>query len=265
MIKRQSKPFALVMLPRKATESSYEWLRNAIRTEILQSRLKPGSRLPSTREIARIYKLSRGTVVSAMEDLKAQGYIYGVAGSGTFVCDVAPDQFLKARRVPQTRSKTGELSAKSQFAKRLKPISHFIDSTALAFRTNLPALNLFPTTLWAQVASRRLRRLTQSQLLGCMPGGYEPLRSAVAQYLVASRGVVCRESQIVIVSGVQEALDLTARILLNEGDRVLIEDPGYQVAYAAFEAAGASVVPVPVDSFGAAPTARTSPVQSCST
>lgn len=254
-MKRQSRPFSLAMSPPKATEFAYEWLRNAICTEILKGRLKPGSRLPSTREMARVYHLSRGTVISAMEDLKAQGYIHGVTGSGTFVSKVAPDYLLKTRSLPKARSSSQELSPKSEFANRLRPISHFIDTTTLAFRTNLPALNLFPTTLWAQVASRRLRQLTSSQLLGCMPGGYEPLRSAVAQYLVTSRGLVCSKSQIVIVSGVQEALDLTARILLNAGDRVLIEDPGYQVAYAAFQAAGATLIPVPVDSLGAAPAA----------
>ncbi len=252
-MKRKGRPFGLPIPPQTTGVRAYEWLRDAIRKAILEARLKPGERLPSTRELARVYKLSRGTVVSAIDDLRVQGYVNTVTGSGTFVSEVAPDHYLRNRNTAKNRMSSVEHLKKSDFADRLTPVSHFIDSTSLAFRTNLPALDLFPTTLWAQIASRRLRQLTTSQLLGCKPGGYDPLRLAVAEYLVASRGVVCTEAQVVIVSGVQEALDLTARILLNVGDRVLMEDPGYQVAYSAFHAAGAQLLPIPVDERGAAP------------
>jgi GntR family transcriptional regulator/MocR family aminotransferase len=119
-----------------------------------------------------------------------------------------------------------------------------------AFRTDQPALDLFPTTLWAQLAGRRLRRATTALLLGCDPMGYRPLQEAVADYLRTSRGVKCSPEQVAIVSGVQEALDLVARVLLNPGDRVCMENPGYPGAALVFEAVGATTVPVRVDDEG---------------
>ncbi len=119
-----------------------------------------------------------------------------------------------------------------------------------AFRPNQPAVDLFPTTLWAQVTARRLRRATGNLLLGCPPLGYRPLQEAVAAYLTTARGVQCTPDQVAIVSGVQEALDLVARLFLNPGDRVAIENPGYIGAAFTFEACGATIVPVPLDDEG---------------
>ena len=110
-----------------------------------------------------------------------------------------------------------------------------------AFRPNLPALDLFPTTLWTQVAARCLRRVSTSLLMGCEPLGHLPLRRAVAEYLNTSRGVKCVPEQVAIVSGVQEALDLVARLFLNPGDRVCMENPGYSGAAMVFEAFGAKI------------------------
>ncbi len=123
-----------------------------------------------------------------------------------------------------------------------------------AFRPNLPALDLFPMALWAQMTARRLRRASTNLLIGCGPMGYRPLQGAVCDYLVTSRGVRCRPEQIAIVSGVQEALDLVARLFLNRGDRVCIEDPGYPGAALIFEAHGARIATAVVDDEGIRPT-----------
>jgi GntR family transcriptional regulator/MocR family aminotransferase len=114
----------------------------------------------------------------------------------------------------------------------------------------VPALDLFPTTLWAQITARRLRRVPASLLLGCDPMGYGPLREGVADYVGTSRGVKCVAGQVVIVTGVQEALDLVARLFLDSGDRVCVEDPGYPGAAGVFEAAGAKISAVRVDDEG---------------
>jgi len=252
---RRTTPYQLVLPPRASCVPTSHWLREALRSGIMTGMLGPGQRMPATREIARHYGLSRGTVLTAIDDLKAEGYVRGVPGSGTFVCDLLPEELMQsgAPAVLQKQAPAPGFPRLSDYAMRVKPVPYFANPASLAFRTNLPALDLFPTSLWAQVASRRLRRVSTSDLLGSNTRGYGPLRQVLAQYLRAERGVRCETEQIVIVSGIQEALDLVARLLLNPGDRVLLEDPGFQGAYVALEAAGANIVSIPIDSEGAAP------------
>jgi len=249
---KRTTTFALMLPPRDAAAPACRWLCTALRAEILEGRLRPGARLPATRDLAGQVGLSRGTIVSAFEQLKAEGYLEGSVGSGTFVNKVLPDELLQVRRkagtpppVPPPRPRRV-----SGFGTRVTPLPVHGALPARAFRTDQPALDLFPTTLWAQIASRRLRRASSSLLLGCGPLGYRPLREVVAEYLTVSRGVVCVPEQVAIVSGVQEALDLAARLLLDPGDRVCMEDPGYAGAARVFTACGASIVTAPVDGEG---------------
>ncbi len=150
----------------------------------------------------------------------------------------------------------------SAFAGRVTEFSGLEVRPTRAFRCNLPALDLFPTTLWAQLSARRLRRATTALLLGVPATGYRPLQEAVTDYLRTSRGVNCRPEQVAIVSGVQEALDLVARLCIDPGDRVCIEDPGYPGAALVFEAYGAKLTPVRLDDEGMTiPGPRLAPVR----
>ena len=244
-----------LMLPAREPEApAYRWIYAALRTEILEGRLRPGSRLPSSRDLASQYRLSRGTIVTAFEQLKSEGYIEGTIGSGSYVSKVLPEQLLKvttARAELHTfRNGTRRTQRNlSEYARRLRWFPP-LELRSRAFLPNVPALDLFPTTLWAQIAARRFRMATAALLLGCDPLGYRPLREAIADYLRTSRGVRCSFEQVVIVSGVQEALDLTVRLFLNPGDRLCMENPGYIGASCVFEAIGAQVVPAPVDDDG---------------
>jgi GntR family transcriptional regulator / MocR family aminotransferase len=227
----------------------FEELRNAI----LAGRLAPGTQLPSSRELARQYGLSRGTVVAVFERLGGEGYVSGKIGAGTFVSPGLPAQ----RRVtPQTRSfsATGgnapRFSRRSQQMRRtcfpLEPISRL----GVPFRSYQPDLEAFPLALWSRIAARR-QRLARRLLLGVGdPRGYRPLREAVADYLGVARGVTCNADQIFIMSSVQQALDLAARLLLDPGEPAWIEDPGYPGARLVLEAAGVKLIPVPVDAQG---------------
>lgn len=245
-------PFELVLPPRVAGAPVYRWLYAALRDEILEGRLRPGARLPATRDLAKRYGLSRGTVVIAFEQLRSEGYVEGTIGSGTRVSKVLPDDLLNVVRHARTPSVNPRLATRrlSDYARRIGPPDLTEGRPTRAFRANLPALDLFPTTTWAQLSARRWRRASTKLLLGCGPMGYEPLRQAVADYLITSRGVICTPEQVAIVSGMQEALDLVARLVLNPGDCAGNENPGYPGASAVMRAAGAKVMPLPVDEEG---------------
>jgi GntR family transcriptional regulator/MocR family aminotransferase len=284
--------FELMLATRDPETPAYRWIYGALRTEILEGRLRPGSRLPSSRDLAIQYRLSRGTIVTAFDQLKSEGYIEGTIGSGSYVSKVLPEQLLQvaSERVAtpsasqaRQRSTGGDPSAShlssealakgearqrstelqpfgsgvrrahrnlSDYARRLELYPPLDLRHSRAFRAYVPALDLFPTTLWARITGRRVRTATATLLLGCDSLGYPPLREAIADYLRTARGVRCSAEQVAIVSGVQEAMDLTARLFLNPGDRLCMENPGYVGASCVFEAIGARVVPVPVDDEG---------------
>lgn len=254
--------FEFMLPPRGPETPAYRWVYAALRTEILEGRLQPGVRLPSTRDLASQYNLSRGTIVTAFEQLKAEGYVEGNIGSGSYVSKVLPDQLLQIAGPNRLGLREGRKPSAfrcdarppqrnlSEFGRRLDIFPPLELRPSRAFRAYVPALDLFPTTLWARIAGRRLRTATTNLLLGCDPLGYQPLREAIADYLSTSRGVRCNFEQVAIVSGVQEALDLTARLFLNPGDRVCMENPGYIGASRVFEAIGAQIVPASVDNQG---------------
>ena len=253
---KRAATFELALPPRDPRISAYRWLYSALRSAILEGRLQPGTRLPATRDLATQYRLSRGTIVNSVEQLKSEGYVQARTGSGTYVSKTLPDELLQVRSnakapLPPRQQQRGIRAQKfSAYAKRVHLFPNFASRPTRAFRPNLPALDLFPTTLWAQVAARRLRRVSTNFLMGCEPIGYLPLRQAVADYLSTSRGVNCTAEQIAIVSGAQEAFDLVARLFLNPGDRVCMENPGYLGAATVFQSLGAKISHVPLDDEG---------------
>jgi GntR family transcriptional regulator/MocR family aminotransferase len=253
---KRTTAFELALPWQDAEMPAYRRVYEALRYEILEGRLRPGARLPATRDLAGQYQLSRGTIVNAFELLKSEGYLEGSIGSGTYVSKVLPDELLHVGNASQRagdRQITGQRRRRrrlSDYAKRVQPFPAFDPHPARAFRANIPALDLFPASLWAQIAARRWRQVSTNLLLGCDPMGYRPLREAVADYLTTSRGVRCSPERIAIVSGVQEALDLTARLFLNPGDRVCMENPGYVGAAMVFESAGANVSATGLDDEG---------------
>ena len=247
---KRATPFELVLPVRESGTPAYRWLYTALRGEILEGRLRRGARLPGTRDLGGQYGLSRGTIVNAFDQLKAEGYVEGSVGSGTYVSQTLPDELLRVVRGAAPRPGEKRPRHLSDYGRRVTPFPVLEVRRTRAFRPNLPALDLFPTTLWTQITTRRLRRASTSLLLGCGPMGYRPLQEAVADYLNASRGVRCVAEQVAIVSGVQEALDLVARIFLDPGDRVCMEDPGYPGAAIVFEAVGARVCAAPLDDEG---------------
>jgi len=238
----------LVLPARDPRTPAYQWLYRALRTAIAGRQLGPGQRLPATRDLARQYGVSRGTVVAAFELLHADGYVEGRTGSGTRVSAALPAGPAELRAGAPVVARPRRLS---RAARRVTPFVQHAAASARAFRANQPDLDLFPAAEWARVASRSVRRATADLRLGCEPLGYPPLREALADYLTLSRGVSCTPARIAVVSGVQEALAAVAHLFVNPGDVVGLEDPGYTGAHRVFASAGARVLPIGIDADGA--------------
>jgi GntR family transcriptional regulator/MocR family aminotransferase len=226
-----------------------------LRDAILRGRLRPGNRLPPTRLLAAELGVSRTTILLAFDQLVDEGYLRGKVGSGTYVREDLPEALLHAP--PSTSLPTPAPQGPRHIARRAQALAHVMSAysgsvleTTRPFHGGLPALDAFPYWLWMRLAARAWRRLRPREFAYGDPQGYRPLREAIAEHLETSRGARCTPDQVIIVSGSQQALDLAGRVLLDPGDAVWIEDPGYIAARAALRGAGAELVPVPVDGEG---------------
>ncbi len=234
----------------------YEWFRRAI----VSGQLKPGQRVPSTRNLASELKVSRIPVSSAYEQLGAEGYLEAFVGAGTCVArsipaDALTPTFGKIRdaswHVP--RGKASKPKAPRIVSSRvalMRVPEQTWSNKLVAFRVSLPALEHFPTGVWSKLINRHSRRPTRQFMAYGDALGYMPLREAIAEYLGAVRAVRCKPSQIVITTGSQQGLQLSAQVLLDANQKVWIEEPGYLGARQALIMAGAQLVPVPVDREG---------------
>ncbi len=223
------------------------WLYAQLRVAIVEGRLRPGSRLPASRDFARLYGLSRGTVINVFERLQSEGYVSCRVGAGTRV-----NRIERATRI-ETANSAAPTYVRRALADQVrpKPWAGLVAPQAIRpFCMRVPALAEFPAELWGRVAARRARAFRSWLQIDNDGRGYRPLREAIADYLASSRGVRCSPDQVVVVSGVQQALDLLARLLLKPGDPVWMEDPGYFGASIAFANAGAEMIAVPVDEHG---------------
>ncbi len=238
--------FELTLKSRSQHQALTNWLYGELRNAILDGRLAPGARLPASRDFATQYQLSRGTVVSVLERLRSEGYVTSLVGFGTWVNRVeAPRPLCQAATTPAYIRRVISANKRPQpwidlaFADAIRP-----------FRIGVPAINEFPSEVWGRIAAHRARNFRSWLKREADRRGYRPLRDVIAEYLRTSRGVRCTAEQIVIVSGIQQALDLLSRLLLKKNDPIWVEDPGYFGARIAFENAGARIVAVPVNDEG---------------
>jgi GntR family transcriptional regulator / MocR family aminotransferase len=225
-----------------------------IREAILEGRLHRGTRLPSTRSISTELSVSRNTVITAFEQLVAEGYLQGRIGSGTWVTEAIAEKFSPVinfadgtRRGQSNARLSNKIKALDSVPTRISPIG---GGHPKPFRVGTPALSEFPLALWQRTESQCVSKINADILDYGDSTGHPWLRHAVAEYVKIARGVNCKPEQVIITTGSQQAIDLLSRVLLNEGDPVWIEDPGYLGARGAFVAAGANVLPVPMDDEG---------------
>jgi GntR family transcriptional regulator/MocR family aminotransferase len=226
--------------------ATYRRIYEQLRQQILEGQLRSGEQLPATRQLAAQLGVGRITVTRAYEDLAAAGFVEGRHGSGTYVTGgqtgargASPDGV-----VPPVLSGW----ARRALAQPLPALAGPGDALPFDFRPGTPDWEAFPRRVWWRILGRRLREGALARYGD--PAGYPPLREAIARHVALSRSVACRPEQVVVVNGAQQATDLLARLLLEPGDRVVVEDPGYPEARQLFAAYGAELAPVPVDGAG---------------
>ena len=237
-------------LDRHSTIPIYRQLYEGYRQAILTGQLRKDVQMPSTRELAIELRISRNSVMNAFDQLRAEGYIRGEHGSGTFVEGGGlSDEESHGKRTSGLRILPAGVVSRE--ATRIGNASYMpASSPPIPFRRGLPALDEFPLALWSRIVARCSRKTTSEDLNYTEPQGSFVFRCTIAEYLRNFRAVKCDPEQIFVVSGSQQGLHLIAHTLLNEGDPVYMEDPGYPGARSAFLAVGAEVIPVSVDDEG---------------
>lgn len=224
----------------------------ALRQAILARLIRPGTRLPPSRVLAKELGMGRNTVMKAYDQLTVEGFLEAQVGSGTYVSDALPELSLRAGLAAPTAAGPTLLSRRGAEIARLTSSSRVQHG---AFMPGIPDVEHFPFAVWRRLVAKYIDA-RQAHLLQYAVGGFAPLRVALAEYLASSRLVRCEPRQILIFNGTHQALDLCARLLCDEGDRVWMEEPGYWGARNVFMAAGVQPVPIALDDKGIAPTAE---------
>lgn len=215
----------------------YRQIYQRVKQAIMQGQLTRGSRVPSVRALASELGVARATVENAYGLLTAEGFLQSRGQGGTIVS--APENASSLSPAPLREPRTP------------KPINPMLPSvSSLPFQLGLPALDAFPRAIWSRIVSRQIRHTSMNDLGHPPLAGVDVLRSAIAHYLQLSRGFTCRPEQIFICGGYAPVLDLIIGSLLQPGDGVWLEDPGYPVTQAFFRAAGATLMSVNVDAEG---------------
>ncbi len=228
----------------------YRALYNEIRRLVLGGQLSAGTKLPASRAMAQELSVSRNTVTQAIEGLQADGFLTSQPGAGVFISDDLPLEPMKAARTGKNAiGESPEISNRAKaLEKNYQDRNHL--KNAKPFAPGRPALEDFPFDVWARLLSRRWRMSGPQLGMQEDPAGYLPLRQHIARHLEETRAVHCTAEQVLIVSGAQQGLDLVSRVLWEEGDRIVIEDPGFPGVEGVITAAGAVPYSIPVDKDG---------------
>lgn len=240
----------IIQLSEESPQPLHRQLYSGIREAILAGRLAPGQRVPSTRALAQQLGISRATVTLGYEQLTSEGYLEAVQGSGTCVCRQLPDDLSSADAAPPQGALPPRAPALSPAGRALARMGFprlAIDELPFDFRHGRPDLDAFPVPIWNRLLARHGRARHREMLdYEPDPRGHAPLREAIAVHLRQTRAVRCDAGQVIVVGGAQQALDLAMRVLVEPGETVALEDPGYPGASGAFLAHGARILPLPI-------------------
>jgi GntR family transcriptional regulator/MocR family aminotransferase len=240
------------MIDRKAPKALHRQIYDAYRTAIVDGSLRPGQRIPSTRVLASELGVSRFPVLNAYAQLLAEGYFESRVGAGTVISSFLPDQLtpsgVTGARLAATRSGPRPVARRSSILPSLEGSPWLLGWGA--FGVGQVAFDEFPLHVWSNLVARRCRHMDAKSFHYGNQLGSRAFRETIATYLRTARSLHCEAEQVMIVSGSQQALEISARVLLDPGSRVWVEEPGYRLARYVLSLAGCHLVPVPVDMEG---------------
>ncbi len=243
----------VIAIDRRSPEALHKQIYEGYRRAVLDGRLRPGERIPSTRVLAAELAVSRFPVLNAYSQLLAEGYFESRIGAGTAVSNSLPDQFTSSGLTTHARLASTR-PAPRPVARRISILAPRGSALWLrgwgAFGVGQVALDQFPFRVWSSLVARHSRKVTRELFRYGDPMGTKALRQTIASYLRTARSVQGEPGQIMIVSGSQQALEIATRVLLEPGSRVWMEEPGYPLAREVFALAGCDPIPVPVDEEG---------------
>jgi GntR family transcriptional regulator / MocR family aminotransferase len=248
----------MISLDNRSPVPLHRQLYEEIRKSILTGRLTAGASLPSTRTLALSLGVSRSTVTQSYDQLISEGYLQTYVGSGTKVSEHLPDDLLQVAppkthklRAEARKTPSPKLSRYGESLADAAPFEPTEPRMPIHFKYGIPALDEFPMDIWRRLLLRHCRA-DRSRLLDYAETaqGEPGLRAAIVGYLGRSRATRCTADQVIIVNGSQQAIDLVTKVLVDRGDRVALENPGYLGARRSFLAQGARLEPVPVDEQG---------------
>jgi GntR family transcriptional regulator/MocR family aminotransferase len=231
--KRATFPFDSLTVDPGSGAPMARQLYDLLRSLILKGRLRVGDRLPATRVLSQQLKIARNTIIAAYGQLLAEGYVTASSGGGTWVAlsTAKPTRPVRADDTNPKLSRRGEL-----IARRPQPPK---TPGKINLQPGYPEAASFPFSTWARLLARNAQQRGEDLLSYHDYSGHPRLRDVIANYLGVARGVDCDAEQVVIVTGAQAALDLVSRIIVDEGDCVWLEEPGYLGARSAFLGGGA--------------------------
>jgi GntR family transcriptional regulator / MocR family aminotransferase len=242
----------VIAVDRKAAKPLHKQIYDAFRAMIVSRSLGAGQQIPSTRSLASELKISRIPVLTAYGQLLAEGYFESRVGAGTFVCASLPEQLTfsetNGSRSNQVRSGARRIAKRALLLPRYEIVPWLRGMGP--FSVSQAAYDHFPFQIWSSLVVRHSRNPQASALHYGSPLGFEALREAICTYLRTARAVRCDPQQVMIVSGSQHALEISARVLLDPGDAAWLEEPGYWLARHVLTASGCRLIPVPVDKEG---------------
>ena len=227
-------------------------LYDGLRGAIVDGRIVPGTRLPSSRALSEALGVSRSTITSSFAQLHSEGYLEATTGSGTFVSTDLPDDTVaeRERRVARSERASIRLSSYGALLADAGPLEPARIAGTIDFRDGRPAFDAFPFAEWRRCVAAAAQPEGAWLDYRPDPAGHPPLREAIAAYLGRARGIRCSSDDVIIVSGSQQAIDIVARVLVEPGDVVALEEPGYLGAQRTFAANGADLRAIAVDRDG---------------